>query len=280
MKKQKLTTYAAMTQDAEKIRRNSMKLLSYFICIGGKEKGLGTGRLFQHKNIILADIKKKTGLDPKTIKLYLYELEIEGLIQYRGDSENLFNRLYEHEYSNKTEFRKAKEDEIRRVWKNRNKADYYYIPRPNPYTPIPEQTLEILNRAATVDEKNKNDFCFSELGMKIYILCCIYRDIQVENYNGKPKILTFETLREELGIKDSGNTYNKKIKQMLIFLRGLGLVDFELSYYMNSKGAKIECFSVQNVNYYVDIEVHKCNGDDVDDREFIELTRNRLAMIK
>ena len=68
MEKSKLKTYAAMVKDEEDTRKNSMKLYSYLLCIAGKELN-GTGRLFQQKNLVLTEIKRCTGLDPKTIKL-------------------------------------------------------------------------------------------------------------------------------------------------------------------------------------------------------------------
>ena len=77
MKISKTRTYAAMTTDKTQIRDNSMKLYSYLLCIAGKER-YGNDRIFQHKNLILTQIQRYTGLSPKTIKLYLYELELNG----------------------------------------------------------------------------------------------------------------------------------------------------------------------------------------------------------
>ena len=126
-----------------------MKLYSYLLCIAGKELN-GTGRLFQQKNLVLTEIKRCTGLDPKTIKLYLYELEMEGLIYFKGQEK--FKRIHEEDFLkekkngekviDKVALRKAKEAEAFSVWKQRDKKSYYHIPRPERYTPIPEITLE------------------------------------------------------------------------------------------------------------------------------------------
>lgn len=198
MEKQKLKTYAAMVKDEEDIKKNSMKLYSYLLCIAGKEPD-GTGRLFQQKNLVLTEIQRCTGLQPKTTKLYLYELEMEGLISFRGAEK--FTRLYKEDFMkenkngeqvvDKTAFRKAKEQEAFKVWKTRDKKSYYHIPRPERYTPIPEITLEKLNTIFELDE----------FELKVYILCCTYRDIQVELYGGLEKTTKFEDIRDALGDK-------------------------------------------------------------------------------
>ena len=251
MEKQKLKTYAAMVKDEEDIKKNSMKLYSYLLCIAGKEPD-GTGRLFQQKNLVLTEIQRCTGLQPKTTKLYLYELEMEGLVQFRGKEK--FTRLYKEDFTkenkngekviDKTSFRKAKEQEAFKTWKTRDKKSYYHIPRPERYTPIPEITLEKLNKVYELEE----------IELKVYVLCCAYRDIQVELYGGLDKKVKFEDMRDALGIKDTSSTANKTLKKIFYFLRGLGLLNFEMGYYYNSRGAKIESFKLKEVNYYVNQE--------------------------
>lgn len=251
MEKQKLTTYAAMVKDEDDIKRNSMKLYSYLLCIAGKEPA-GTGRLFQQKNLVLTQIKKYTNLEPKTIKLYLYELETNGLIEFRGPAK--FTRVDHSQcYTtnskgerklNKTQLRKLKEQEAFSTWKLRERNDYYRIPRPERYTPIPEITL---------DKLNKNFGC-SELEYKTYVLCCAYRDIQVELYGGTSKQITYESFREAIGQMNNRTVINKQIKAALYFLKGVGLIDFKTGFYYNTKGAKIECFELIQVNYYSDEE--------------------------
>lgn len=274
MEKSKLKTYAAMVKDEEDIRKNSMKLYSYLLCIAGKEPA-GTGRLFQQKNLVLIEIKRCTGLDPKTIKLYLYELEMEGLVYFKGKEK--FKRIYEQDFLkekkngertvDKTALRKAKEAEAFSVWKQRDKKSYYHIPRPERYTPIPEITLEKLNTVFELDE----------IELKIYILCCAYRDIQVELYGGVGKKIQFESLREALGVKGSEYEYNKKIKKTFYFLKGLGLIDFEMGCYYNTKGIKIDCFNLKEVNYYINQEEYEWTEDEVMDSDLVKEAKERLA---
>ena len=273
LEKKKLKTYAAMVKDEEDIKKNSMKLYSYLLCIAGKEPN-GTGRLFQQKNLVLTEIKKCTGLDPKTIKVYLYELEMAGLVKFKGKEQ--FKRFYSEDFLkenksgdliiDRTALRKAKESEAFSVWKMRDKKAYYHIPRPERFTPIPEITLEKLNSVYELDE----------LELKIYIMCCTYRDIQVELYNGVDKKISFEQLRDSLGLKDNGSTINRKIKKTFYFLRGLGLMDFEMGSYYNSRGNKIECFNLKQVNYYVNEERYEWNEDDIVDSEFLKEAKERL----
>ena len=262
-----------MVKDEEDIKKNSMKLYSYLLCIAGKEPD-GTGRLFQQKNMILTEIKKCTGLDPKTVKIYLYELEMAGLVRFKGKEQ--FKRIYSEDFLkenkngelivDRTALRKAKESEAFGVWKARDKKSYYHIPRPERFTPIPEITLEKLNSIYELDE----------LELKIYIMCCTYRDIQVELYNGVDKKISFEQLRDSLGLKDNSSTINRKIKNTFYILKGIGLMDFEMGSYYNSRGNKIECFNLKQVNYYVNEERYEWNKDDIINSEFLKEAKERL----
>ena len=103
-----------------------MKLYSYLLCIAGKEPQRN-GRLFQHKNLVLTEIKRCTGLEPKTVKLYLYDLELQGLVRFRGDREFSFNYINQDEFIeggttiDKKGFREAKQKEVFNKWKLRLK---------------------------------------------------------------------------------------------------------------------------------------------------------------
>lgn len=246
MKINKTRTYAAMTANKTQIRDNSMKLYSYLLCIAGKER-YGNDRIFQHKNLILTQIQRYTGLSPKTIKLYLYELELNGLIEFCGVNSGgwmIYERRFidENGHLDKKAFRKEKEMKAFELWRERKKDDYYKIPRPDKYTPIPEITLEKLNSI----------FEFDEIELKTYITFCIYRDIQAAQHYGKSKQITYEAMREILGLKDNSSAVNKKIKKTLYLLKGVGLIDFETGYFMNTHNQKIECFILNEVYYYVD----------------------------
>lgn len=293
MKKEKLKTYAAMISKDEDIRKNSTKLYSYLLCIAGKEPD-SCGRLFQQKNLVLTKIQQYTGLQPKTIKLYLYELECNNLVQFRGNehfrkieflleeetdkrvnellknkpelSEEQAKEIVLEKKFTKSEIRALKEKEAFSVWKKREKSDYYRIPRAESYTPIPEITLEKLNK----------DFEVDEMEMKVYILLCHLRDVHSEYSPNPTAQVTFESLREILGLKDNSSATNRTLKRIFYFLMGIGLIDFEIGYYYNTKGAKIECFVLKEVNYFVTDNKKELREVDNESNEIIVEVKNRM----
>ena len=95
MRKEKLNTYAAMVKEEDDIQKNSMKLYSYLLCIAGKDL-YSDGRIFQQKNLVLTEIQRCTGLQPKTTKLYLYELEMNRLIIFKGEEQ--FHQIHEEDF--------------------------------------------------------------------------------------------------------------------------------------------------------------------------------------
>jgi hypothetical protein len=193
-------------------------------------------------------------------------LEYTGRITFKG--QNQYSHVPLWEYEQKIEnnnfisqldptgenpptrpiLRKEAEKEAFRVWSLRNKEEkngVYWISRPSRWTPVPETTLETLN------EK----YQASELEMKLYLLCCSYRDTCVslgQNY----KDIRFETIRDAFNLtKQTAN--DKKIRESLMFLKVLDLIDFEESYYVNSKLAKIPCFRLTEVRYYIDYVIRE-----------------------
>ena len=102
-----------------------------------------------------AEITRSTGLARNTVRRHLYELEIKGKVRYKGirDNDNqeaCFKdgmELSENWFSlSKNKRRELIDAEISRVWnlRKKNRDGVYLIPRPDPFTPIPEQTLECL----------------------------------------------------------------------------------------------------------------------------------------
>lgn len=258
MKKQKLKTYAPMTAIPDNVKNNSMKLYSYLLCIAGLARYPENTRMFRQKNLNLTEIQRCIGIMPKTTKLYLYDLEVNKMISYEGyngdigDYEFVSKRDYTEikklpdgttkEVFHKVEYRKAKEKAAFKMWNSRNKEGVYYIKKPMPYTPIPEITLSKLNSIFQLDE----------IEMKVYIYCCIYRDVAVERNNGYFKTLTYEALRSSLGYSLTNKTCpDSKIRRSLYLLRGLGLIELEDGFIVNQKKYKVPCFKLTEVYYYV-----------------------------
>lgn len=243
---------APMPKAEEDINNNSMKLFAYLMTIAGLADYPENTRMFRQKNLILTHIYKATGITDKTVKLYLYYLESNGLIEYRGENKFNFYKYRETDFEKFSLYRKAIEKYAAEVWKERKKERdaIYFIPRPMPYTPVPEITLTQLNE----------DFNVSELELDIYLFLCKYRDECVKNHKNY-KVMTFENFRDILG-KKQDNTTNQSIRNALSFLEKIKLITFTLGFIANTKGAKIPCFKITDVGYYIGEPMIKFEEED------------------
>lgn len=274
MKKEELRTAAPMPKDQEVIAKNSMKLYSYLVCLAGVANYPENTRMFRQKNLVLSQVAKITGISDKTTKLYMALLEHGYKIEYLG--ENKFNNKIIDEYLEtcRDPMKQSKRKEVREklvkhcieIWslRKKEKEAVYHIRRPHPYTPVPEETLMKLNK----------DFEASELEMKLYLLCCGYRD-DCCYYGRKIKNITFEQIRDILELKQK-NTTNKSIRQGLIFLSALGLLTFEEGYYANSKGGKIPCFKIFEVGYWIKYQPKNISGEDIETNEDMRAIKERI----
>lgn len=278
---------APMPKTESDLTKNSMKLYTYLVCIAGLADYPDNTRMFRQKNLVLTQIYAATGITDKTVKVYMAFLEYNGKINYKilkGDKEKLrldttLFYLYdeasraedgkvvgEDEEGNKkiwtkAELRKAIEKYSAALWKERKKEkdNIYFIPRPDQWTPIPEITLERLNEF----------FEATEMELKLYYLCCGYRDLC--HVRGEAtKSITFEKIRDAFGLSKQ-NANDVKIRRSLLFLRSLGLIDYVETFSSNSKGAKIPKFKIKEVNYYINYEVQEENNtEDPDLREVLD----------
>lgn len=275
MYKEKLKTAAPMPKDEESISKNSMKLYSYLVCLSGLAKYPENTRMFRQKNIVLTKIQEATGITDKTAKLYLAYLEFNHKIEYKGEyhfNEELLRNYFEaqtdlDQKKYRVERRKAVEKDVFEIWKKRNKEEkeaVYYIRRPNPYTPVPEITLEKLNE----------QFKVSELEMKLYLLCCGYRDDCVY-YNKPYKSISFENIRDAFGLK-LHHEIDHDIRCALLFLKGIGLIEFQETYFENTKGAPVPCFKLTDVNYWISYRVEKIKSIDTISQQEITAICNRI----
>lgn len=271
MQKENPKASAPMPKNEEKVIKNSMKLYSYLVCLSGLATYPENTRMFRQKNLILTKIKEMIGLDPETTKLYLFYLEQNNLIEYRGDY-HFDLTIMPQEYNSTKEYRAAACSNAKAVWKERNKKEkegVYYISRPNPYTPVPEITLQRLNE----------DFSATELELKLYLICCAYRDNCVK-MNQKYKLMRLQDFRDVLG-KTLTNRNDNEIKKALIFLRGIGLIDFVEKKGVNSKGAMVVAFKITDVNYYITCNFNQqlTEEDEFIDAETLERIKEGLEKI-
>lgn len=277
MNKRKVKGAAPMPRREVDIK-NPMKLYTYLVCISGLATYPENTRMFRQKNLVLTNIKKATGITDKTAKLYLYQLEQKGLICYKGEIRvDKITDEERKEIERKLEdisdgAKQRKEDELigSLLWTKRNKLEkmgVYYIPRPDIWTPIPEKTLKQLNE----------DFGCSELELKLYLLCCNYRDMCA--FEGRAtKNLTFEMIRDTFDLKRTASDTNKTIRRALLFLKSIGLIDYTERLVNNGKGAAIPCFKLQEVGYYINYEIQKINEEieDQDLKAIIERVNEKI----
>lgn len=227
----------SMPADFNLIASNSMKLFSYLSLISKPISSPENIRMFQHKNLVLSNIQKATGITDKTVKFYLYHLEKEGLVQYKGggrrssnDKQTSHIHLQQESTESYQDFVVRLKSESFRVWKERNKKEkegIYHIPQFSPCLLIPEVILKKLQPA-------------SELDLKLYMVCCCY---QLEQDN---QHLTLEQLRKILGYTQN-TANNNAIRQSFCFLQEKDLFEFEEQQYTNSRGTKIPCFEIKGI---------------------------------
>lgn len=241
-----------MPRRQDEIVDNPMKLYTYLVCIGGLAEYPENARMFRHRDLSFTKIQRATGITNDTVKLYMFYLEKRGLIEYKGAHKFKTNRITENGgwenlegYEKIKSYRAAALKNAKEVWalRNKEKSSAYIIPRPNPWTPVPEVTLEKLNK----------DFEISEMELKIYLICCSIRDLCIKN-NQTYKTVTLENLRDILGTALHSVT-DAKIRHALYFYKGIGLLEFEECFKSNSRGAKISVFKINEVHYYIDNRV-------------------------
>lgn len=260
------TKGAPMPKKEETIANNPMRLYSYLVCISGLASYPDNTRMFRQKNLMLTQIQSMIGITNDTIKLYLFKLEEANLIHYKGTYQ--FQIIVREDYDTAPAYRKACVAEAKRVWSLRYKNEkegVYHIPRPNPYIPIPEQTLLSLNET----------FQCSELELKLYLLCCNYRD-ECEYRGIKYKAITFEKIRDTFGIKNSSSNADKTIRRALLFLKAINLIDFTEGKTINRKNASIPCFKLHGVQYYINYKIEDVKKEDIIDDEIYEELIRRI----
>ena len=272
-------TGAPMPKSQDQIKSNPMKFYTYLVCLSGLAVCPKNTRMFRQKNLSLTEIKKATGITDAAAKQYLYQLEQIGMVEYTGEIKQLseeenvvaWNKVQEKIKSRATKSEQAKariEAQIygAAIWKKRNKEEkngVYYIRRPSPWTPIPEETLQFLNEYMQC----------SEVELKIYLWCVSYNDICNANAQAV-KAVTFDDIRTELDFKKTGGAMNAEIRRTLILLQGLGLLDFQEYYAYNRKGVKIPSFLIKAIGYYVDYDIIENKPDDLADIDNAEIRKH------
>lgn len=239
----------AIFSEEKLVKERSLKLYSYLVCrayLRNKPNKFGDNvRIFQQKDINLSQIKRILGFEERTIKKYWEQLENSGLIKFcphTWSEQILIDSGKIDENGNKI----MKENSFIERWKERNKhkETYYEIPikQGQQFRKIPKETLIELNEICGVNE----------LTLKIYVALaniqemCIWEGWEYRRF-------TYSDIRDILDYS-LHNDIDKKIASSLNVLKAFGLIDIEKDMIINSRGVKIQCFCLNQVNFYIDYD--------------------------
>lgn len=208
-----------IVSDKQEVQRNSMRLYVYLVSISRFE-GKNKARTFTHKDFNVNQIKNILHMHPDTIKKYWELLELHGLIKYEGPAH--FNMDWKKVFS------------IRK----KDGATYYSIPKKSPYRIIPKETLD----------KMQNQFLVGEQELKLYLLLAELQE-RFCYMQSPERIFSLADLRDLLKLKNEDKT-NKSIIQGLLWLKSLGLIEYESTHQINNLHKDAKCFYLKNVYYY------------------------------
>lgn len=135
-------TGRAVFSDRDLVKDRELKLFCYLVCRANlrnkPRKGHSEIRIFQQRDIVLSQIQRVLGFEPRTTKKYWEQLEEAGLIRFcpHGWDEDMsmtFNQRW--------------------TIRNKHKDTYYEIPSNEfLYRKVPKETLVKLNEELKVPE--------------------------------------------------------------------------------------------------------------------------------
>lgn len=214
-----------IVSDSQEVQRNSMRLYVYLVSISqfqGKDKP----RILSQKDFSVNKIREYLGMHPDTIKKYWQLLENHELIKYQGVAQHLDKEGNPLPWDK--EFLARKKDG----------ATYYTIPKKNPYRIMPRETL---NKIQTV-------YAVTEQELKLYLLLAEMQE-RFCYLNSPDRTFTIADLRGLLLLSKSiRNT--RVIINGLIWLKMLGLIEYDIQEETNNLGKKYTVFNLISVNYY------------------------------
>lgn len=207
--------------DKQEVQKNSMRLYVYLVSIS-KFEGKNKARTFTSKDFTVNKIYKILHMGPKTIKKYWELLELNGLIKYEGPAHST-----------------VPWDDMLKVRK-KDGGTYYSIPKKNPYRIMPRETLEKIQHEFLVDEQE----------LKLYLLLAELQE-RFCYMRSPERIFSVADLRQMLQLKKENKT-NKAIISGLLWLKSLGLIDYESTGKTTNLGESEQSFYLNCVNYYTD----------------------------
>lgn len=209
-----------------KIRKNSMRLYTYLVCLSRFTKPNEPRKFFQ-SDFTLNQIKKDLNMNYNTIKKYWKVLEETGLVRYHGRDRQEGDFFFWDET-----FMERKKYPLGYYELKKEKSRYRIIPR---------ETLD----------KIRKEFAVNEMELKLYLFLANLQEQYL--YLGYEEAkFTISEARQLMGFKNDAKV-NKRIYLSLIWLMKLNLVKAKI------KTKKIENFNeemtyfvIEKVNYYTD----------------------------
>ena len=210
--------------DNKEVQRNSMRLYVYLVSISqfnGKDKP----RVFSHRDFSVNKIRDYLGMHPTTTKKYWQLLEQHSLIKYEGPKH--YDAAGDPLPWDK-EFMARKKDG----------ATYYSIPKKNPYRIMPRETLNKIQSLYAVTEQE----------LKLYLMLAEMQE-RFCYLKSTDTMFSVADLRGLLKLSKSAQN-NRTIINGLIWLRMLGLVEYDIIEETSNLGKKYTVFKLISVNYY------------------------------
>lgn len=239
----------------EDLKGNSLKLYSYLICRAElrnpcNQYGTDNVRIFRQDDINLSQIKRIFKMDERTIKKCWQKLEDNHIIRFTPKD---WCEDYELSFNER--------------WKQRRRHPntYYEIPISSAhlYRTIPQDTLQQLNEVYNVNE----------LTLTLYIVMINFQEQSITNERNYYRF-TYKDLCYLYGYQLETAT-NKKFEAALLTLQSLGLIEIQRTHYTNSWGARINCFVLKHVNFFIDYDINNYSTSeefciDKEDREYMK----------
>ena len=244
-----------IVSDKQEVQRNSMRLYVYLVSISqfqGKDKP----RFLSQKDFSLNRIIEFLGMHTETTKKYWRLLEDHGLIKYEGPAQHF----------------DAKGDPL--PWeksfleRKKDGATYYTIPKKNPYRIMPRETLNKIQSVYAVTEQE----------LKLYLLLA---EMQERFCYLKSNERTFSIADLRGLLKLSKNAKNTRtVINGLIWLKMLGLINYEILEETNNLGQKCNVFNLISVNYYTNggeaARYMNSDGEKVSEKTKVGLVNNQV----
>ena len=217
--KEKKNNSLPVNTDNEKVNRNCMRLYLYLLSISAvnwQEKC----RQFRQTDFTTNKIHESLRMHSDTIIKYWGLLEESGWVKYEGPRQ--------YNLSWKEEFKARK----------KNKMGYYSLKKDQLYRLIPRETVE----------KVQNKYAVTEDELKLYLLLANLQE-RTLYYKQNCSQMTLKDLCDlrKLKIRDENK---KKLILELLWLRTIGLIDYEVIKIKNNFNEDTTVINLKDVYYY------------------------------